>query len=88
MNTLRTIGWRTIRIVSKLTLSIDGSVVERAKRYAKVRRTSVSQLVEAYLDLLSRPARPADAPVLRSLRGTLKRADLSDYKRHLVRKYR
>jgi hypothetical protein len=74
--------------VSKLTLSIDEAVVERAKRYAKVRRVSVSELVEAYLDLLSRPAMPADAPVLRSLRGTLKRADPSDYKRHLARKYR
>jgi hypothetical protein len=74
--------------VSKLTLSIDEAVVERPKRYAKVRRVSVSELVEAYLDLLTRPARQADAPVLRSIRGTLKRADLSDYKRRLARKYR
>ncbi|MBZ5592117.1 MAG: DUF6364 family protein [Acidobacteriia bacterium] len=72
----------------KLTLSIEGAVIERAKRYAKARRTSVSELVETYLDILSKPIKPVDAPVLRSLRGTLKRADLKDYRKYLARKYR
>jgi len=61
--------------MSELTLSIDAAVVAQAKRYAKSRRVSVSKLVERYLDLVSKPFQtPADTPVLRSLRGSLKRA--------------
>ena len=39
----------------KLTLSVDEKVVWGAKRYAAARSTSVSRLVERYLDLLSKP---------------------------------
>ncbi len=75
--------------MSKLTLSIDDAVVEKAKRYAKSRRVSVSKLVEGYLDLVSNSFQtPADTPVLSSLRGTLKRANVRDHKRYLERKYR
>jgi len=76
--------------MSKLTLSVDPSVTERAKRYAERQGTSVSQLVETYLDLVSRPAEApeADAPILGSLRGILKRSDVSDYKKHIEKKYR
>jgi hypothetical protein len=63
-------------------------VIDRAKRYAKARRTSVSELVETYLDTLSKPLKAVDAPVLSSLRGTLKGADLKAYRRYLTRKYR
>ncbi len=35
--------------MSKLTLSVDGEVVARAKCHAKRRGVSVSQMVEAYL---------------------------------------
>jgi len=76
--------------MSKLTLSVDDSVVQRAKRYARTRGVSVSELVEGYLDLVSRRVeeKQADTPVLRSIRGILKKADPEDYKRYLVRKYR
>jgi len=75
--------------MSKLTLSVDESVIERAKRYAKRRGSSVSQLVEEYLDFLSKPPKsPAETPILRALRGTLKHADIDQYKRYLSRKYR
>jgi hypothetical protein len=39
--------------MSKLTLSVDGAVVARAKRYASTRGTSVSRLVQEYLEMLS-----------------------------------
>jgi len=75
--------------MSKLTLSVDDVVIERAKRYAKTRGVSISELVEAYLDLVSRRRGiTAEAPVLRSLRGTLTTANPQDYTRHLARKYR
>jgi hypothetical protein len=74
--------------MSRLTLTVDPSVLARAKRYAKEHGVSLSKMVEAYLALISEPREvKAMPPVLRSLRGTLKRADPEDYKRHLVRKY-
>jgi antitoxin component of RelBE/YafQ-DinJ toxin-antitoxin module len=75
--------------VSKLTLSVDKSVVARAKRYAKQRGVSVSKMVETYLATVIEPAKTNDLPpILRSVRGTLKKADLEEYRRHLTRKYR
>ena len=75
--------------MAKLTLSVDESVVQRAKRYAARRGTSVSALVERYLALLARPAGPKHLPpVLRRLRGSLKNLDVAEYQRYLERKYR
>jgi hypothetical protein len=76
--------------VAKLTLSVNGSVVSRAKQYAKQRGVSVSQMVETYLAAVAAPSSPAlpDCPVLSSLRGSLKKADLKDYQRHVAAKYR
>ena len=75
--------------MSKLTLSVDEKVVKRAKRFAEKRGTSVSHLVEQFLDILARPPKPEDdTPVLRQLRGILKKGDREDYRRHLVEKYR
>ena len=75
--------------MSKLTLSVRPAVVSRAKRYAKQRGVSVSQMVEIYLTAVSQPAEPTEIPpILRSLRGLLKTADVQSYRRHLSRKYR
>jgi hypothetical protein len=77
--------------MSKLTLSVDDDVIRRAKRYAAKRATSVSQLVEQYLDLLSgRPQKAGkqDPPVLRMLRGAARGVKVEDYRRHLLQKYR
>jgi hypothetical protein len=76
--------------MSKLTLSVDDDVVSRAKIYAKQRGVSISQMVEVYLDAIAGPASQdvGDAPILRSVRGSLKKAQLEDYKKHLTAKYR
>ena len=79
--------------VSKLTLSVEDVVVKRAKRYAARRGTSVSQLVEQYLDLVSRPAPTRGeelTPLLKRLREEMKgvSVDVTDYHRYLTRKYR
>jgi hypothetical protein len=76
--------------MAKLTLSVDQRVVERAKRYARVRGTSVSGLVEQLLDLASSGSeRPGvTPPVLGRLRGSLKGADVGDYHRYLEKKHR
>ena len=73
----------------KLTLSVDARVVRRAKRYADAVGTSVSALVERYLDSLTQPAADRDQPpVLRALRGAARGVDPDAHRRHLLRKYR
>ena len=76
--------------MSKLTLSVDTRVVSRAKQYAKRQGLSVSKMVETYLAAVADPPPPAagDAPILRSLRGILKNADVNEYRKHLAAKYR
>lgn len=41
----------------RLNLTIDGSVLDRIKRYAISRQTSVSELVEDYFKNLTKPAK-------------------------------
>ena len=77
--------------MSKLTLSVDERVVSRAKRYAKRRGISVSAMVETYLASVAEVSdkSPQDSPpILRSVRGILKKADLDAYKKHIATKYR
>jgi hypothetical protein len=72
----------------KLTLSVDEGIASRAKRYAEKRGTSVSDLVERFLDVLSRPVRSEEFPELRRLRGCLKGTEPDAHRKHLLRKYR
>jgi hypothetical protein len=76
--------------MAKLTLSVDDEVISSAKRYAKEHGTSVSEMVEGYLAAVARPGSAAirATPILRSLRGSLNRANLKDYRKHLTAKYR
>ncbi len=79
--------------MSKLTLSVDEKVVARAKRYAERNGVSVSFLVENYLaevsGLIKRktPADVTSTPIVDSLRGTLKKGDIEDYRAYLVKKH-
>ena len=47
-------------------------------------------MVESYLAAVANPGSAAvrDTPILRSLRGSLKKADLKEYRRHLAIKFR
>lgn len=76
--------------MAKLTLSVDSRVVSRAKEYAKRRGVSVSEMVEGYLAAVAEPPSPSKdpAPILRSVRGVLKDADMDQYWKHLAAKYR
>jgi hypothetical protein len=80
--------------MEKLTLSIDGAVIGRAKRYAAARGTSVSRLVENMLHMVStKHSDGAEAPaVLARLRGSLKKGSgkidpVADYRKHLIKKH-
>jgi hypothetical protein len=75
--------------MSKLTLSIEESTVARAKQYAKAQGISLSSLVESYLAVLSKPiSEQENAPILKSLRGSLRAGKTSDYRKHLLAKYK
>ncbi len=90
--------------MAKLTLSVDEAVVERAKEVARRRGTSVSALVERFLDALARPGdgaggrgteaslppRPPLPPITARLAGLLRgaRVERESYRRYLEQKYR
>jgi hypothetical protein len=79
--------------MGKLTLSVDERVIRRAKRYAARRGTSISGLVERYLDLLSQPNSSeghALSPALARLRADWRgvSVDEAEYAKYLERKYR
>ena len=81
--------------MTKLTLSVDPRIVTRAKAFAQKRGTSVSQLVERYLDAVSHQAALVDLdldlpPVTRRLLGAFRgeKLDRVDYALHLEQKYR
>jgi len=74
--------------MSKLTLSVDDRVIASAKRYAKQRGVSISEIVEAYLATVAGASAKSDAPILRSVRGSLKKAEVREYRKHLESKYR
>ena len=58
---------------TKLTLKLDKDVIERAKRFAKAYNTSISKMVEHYLDQVTKSEADTDLlelpPLLKSLYG-------------------
>ncbi len=74
--------------MSKLTLNVDEEVVLAAKEYAKEQGTSISSMVEVFLrSVVAKDKESAKLPVLTSIRGILRNADIKDYKRHIEAKY-
>jgi hypothetical protein len=76
---------------TKLTLTVDPEVVERAKHFAEQHDTSVSTLVEDYLRRLSGPRADRTGrlpPLVTRLRGLGRPSGGRDeYRRHLEEKY-
>jgi hypothetical protein len=79
---------------TKLTLSIDKKVIEKAKQYARSKRVSLSKLIEAYLlSVTSEKEENKDiSPLVKSLTGVIDLpADYDykdDYSGHLKDKYK
>ena len=76
---------------TKLTLRMDGALVDTAKSEARQRGKSVSQMVEDFFGTLSDKRRGAHKlpPITASLAGLLKGKKVSEasYKTHLREKY-
>jgi len=76
---------------TKLTLKLDAEVISRAKDFAKRRRTSLSKIVESYLDAISRDEVSLITPLVEELSGIIELPEDFDYKKeradHLNKKH-
>ena len=76
---------------TKLTLRLDGGLINRAKHAAEKRGKSVSQMVAEFFDSLDGRAQVKSdyPPITSALLGSLRGKSLSkeDYRRHLRGKY-
>lgn len=78
----------------KLTLSLNETVIEKAKIYAKDHQISLSKLIESYLSSLieNNPEEIAITPLVESLSGVVRIPDELDYKEdytdYLLEKYK
>jgi hypothetical protein len=72
---------------TKLTLSIEESIILKAKAYAKENGKSLSQLVENYLNILVKDSNQvvSEPSVAYQLKGVFKDHDLGDYKTELAK---
>ena len=71
---------------SKLTLTIEDSVIKKAKRYAKSRGRSLSDIIENYLKMITRDDTVREinvSPLVKSLKGAFKAPEDIDYKKNL-----
>lgn len=75
--------------MTKLTIRIPVSVLERAKAYAEENQTSVTRLVTLYLSQLPpEESYLKDAPIVQRLIGTLPPdVSVDDYWRYIEEKY-
>lgn len=78
----------------KLTLSLDKTIIESAKNYAKSNNVSLSKLIESYLATLTRRKKSdvTITPLVESLSGVIsldKGFDIKDdYTDYLIEKYK
>ena len=68
---------------TKLTLTIEESVIMKAKQYAKSRGRSLSDIIENYLQMITRENPDPDistSPLVKSLKGSFNAPADLDYK--------
>lgn len=77
---------------TKLTLTIEKEIIERAKRYAKEEKRSLSDIVENYLNVLTQNKSDENSerqelnPIVASLKGSFKMPENMDYKKELKKR--
>jgi hypothetical protein len=71
---------------TKLTLTIDDSIIQSAKTYAKRKGRSLSDLIENYLKSVTSEQKTFNteiSPIVKSLKGSFKAPEDFDYKKEL-----
>ena len=73
---------------TKLTLSLDATVIEKAKKYAKSNNKSLSHIIEVYLKkIIKEETNSTDlTPIVKSIKGTFSPTGNFDYKDELKKK--
>lgn len=70
---------------TKLTLSMDATVIKKAKEFAKKNHTSLSRLIEDYFAHLTlkekKPGNDEISPLVKSLSGVIQVQEGYDYKK-------
>lgn len=72
---------------TKLTLTIEQAVIEKAKKYAKEKERSLSNLIENYLMALTKESDVYEmelTPIVKSLKGSFTAPKNFDYKKELT----
>lgn len=72
---------------TKLTLTIEQAVIEKAKKYAKDKERSLSNLIENYLMALTKESDVNEielTPIVKSLKGSFTAPKDFDYKKELT----
>lgn len=75
-------------MITKLTLTIEKSVIEKAKKYAKENERSLSDIIENYLKALTEDNSDEKfelTPLVKSLKGSFKAPDDFNYKEELAK---
>jgi hypothetical protein len=73
---------------TKLTLTIEHTIIERAKKYAKHKGRSLSGIIENYLKVITKEETKSNIeimPLTKSLRGSFKAPSDFDYKKELAK---
>jgi hypothetical protein len=74
---------------TKLTITIDENVIEKAKKYAKSKKNSLSKIIENYLKTLVNEDKKETtelSPIVKSLKGSFKADKDFDYKKELTKR--
>jgi hypothetical protein len=79
---------------TKLTLKLNEDIIAKAKEYAKSRKTSLSDLIENYLQKITsdKNSNRTITPLVKSLSGVISLPkdanDKEDYTDYLINKYK
>jgi hypothetical protein len=74
---------------TKLTLTIEQSIIEKAKKYASGKGRSLSDIIENYLKIITKDEQTREielTPIVKSLKGTFKEPRNFDYKKELSKR--
>ena len=73
---------------TKLTLTIEKTIIERAKEYAKEKGRSLSDIIENYLKAITREQPISEntiPPIVKSLKGSFKAPEDFNYQDELTK---
>lgn len=74
---------------TKLTLTIEQTIIEKAKKYANNKGRSLSDIIENYLKVITKEdddEKTELTPIVKSLKGAFKAPEDFDYKKQLTKR--